>query len=182
MLLPELLITDRLILRPHLREDFEGFRSVIQNDDATRFVRLPEEDKTEEALKNFFYDILKTITSPSPVFGLAIVEKGTHNYVGFCGLSELPDDSGTETYYVLHPDHWGKGYATEAAQKLFEYAFSVLALPHLDTYLVDDNKASHQVAEKLGMKDMGPATHHEYEQAVRLFRVTREGFFPDLPA
>lgn len=182
MLLPEFLTTDRLLLRPHVEADFEGFRAVIQNEDATRFVQLQEEDKAEEALKGFFHEIISTISSPSPVFGLAILEKGTHQYVGFCGLSELPDDSGTETYYVLHPDHWGKGYATEAAQKLFEYAFSVLNLAHLDTYLVDDNTASHQVAEKLGMKDMGPATHHEYEQAVRMFRVTQNDFFPDLPA
>lgn len=177
MLLPDLLTTDRLILRPHLETDFTGFSSVIQNEDATRFVQLPEEDREEQALEAFFLEILSTVDSPSPVFGLAILEKGTRQYIGFCGLSELPDDSGTETYYILHPDHWGKGYATEAAQRLFEYAFSVLNVPHLDTFLVDDNSASHQVAEKLGMKDMGPTSHHEYQQDVRRFRVTHSDFF-----
>lgn len=180
MRLPESLKTDRLILRPHLESDLEAFVSVIRNEDATRFVSIPEEDKSVEALKGFFSEILSTINSPSPVFGLAILEKGTHHYVGFCGLSELPDDSGTETYYVLHPDHWGKGYATEAATRLFEYAFSILRLSHLDTFVVEGNNASLQVAEKLGMKDLGPATHREYQEPVRKFRVTRSEFFPDL--
>ncbi|MDP5169100.1 MAG: GNAT family N-acetyltransferase [Bacteroidia bacterium] len=177
MLLPDLLTTDRLILRPHQPDDFDGFYRVITNKEATRFVQFSEDDQSRDYLEAFFQEILSTMNSSHPVFGLAILEKGSRDYVGFCGLSELPDDSGTETYYVLNPDMWGKGYATEAAQKLFEYAFSVLDLPHLDTFLVDENKASHLVAHKLGMQDLGLTDHREYSRPVRRFRVEKKAFF-----
>lgn len=136
---------------------------------------------TEEGLKSFFHEVLATLESNNPIFGLAIFEKGTHEYLGFCGLSELPDDNSTETYFVINPAYWEKGYGTEAARKLIEYGFSVLGLPHIDTFLVAENQSSKKVVEKLGMKDMGPATHREYQAPVNRFRITRQEYFPDLP-
>lgn len=181
MKLPASLTTDRLILRPHTSEDFDSFFSLISDEKATRFIQIPEEEMTREGLKSFFEEVLSSLESSSPVFGLAILEKGTHQYVGFCGLSELPDGSGTETYFVIHPESWSNGYGTEAARKLIEYGFSVLGLPHVDTFLVEGNDASRKVVEKLGMKDMGITDHHEYQVPVSRFRITRDSYFPDLP-
>lgn len=176
MRLPDLLTTDRLLLRPHQAEDFEGFYSLITNPEATRYVNLAEEERSKAQLSQFFEEAISSRNSPNPVFGLAIVEKGSRRYVGFCGLSPLPDGSGTETYYVFDPAIWGQGYATEAASRLFEYAFSVLNLPHIDTFLVPANKPSLVMAQRLGMKDMGLSEHHEYDQPVHRFRATRESF------
>ncbi len=179
MLLPDLLTTDRLLLRPHVMKDFEGFYRVITDKEAMRFIHLSEEDRSKQQLLTFFSEVVGTLGSAQPVFGLAILEKGSRKYIGFCGLSELPDGTGTETYFVIHSELWGQGHATEAAQKLLEYAFSVLKLPHVDTFLVPENTASHLVASKLGMKDLGLTHHHEYTIPVSRFRVTREDFWKE---
>lgn len=181
MKLPSSLTTDRLILRPHTEADFDSFFSLISDDQATKFIQIPEEEMTREGLKSFFEEVLTSLESSSPVFGLAILEKGTHRYIGFCGLSELPDGSGTETYFVIHPASWSNGYGTEAARKLIEYGFSVLNLPHVDTFLVEGNEASRKVAEKLGMKNLGSTQHHEYQVPVARYRIFKESYFPDLP-
>ena len=63
-----------------------------------------------------------------PGYGLwAIVPDGVPSPVGTALLAHLPDSEGEDTEDVevgwhLHPDHWGHGYATEAAQRLMEHA------------------------------------------------------------
>lgn len=177
MQLPTFLQTDRLILRPHAEEDFEGFYRVITNEEATRFLRFREGERERAALELFYQDILESLYSAHPVFGLAIVEKGSRDYIGFCGLNEHPSGEGAEVYYVFHPDVWGKGYATEAAERLFDYAFSILELPRVDTFLLPGNEASLAVANKLGMQDLGLTEHREYEQPVHRFRLTYNEHF-----
>ncbi len=57
-----------------------------------------------------------------------------------------------EIAYRLHPNHWGRGLATEAARTVRDHAFRDLKLPRVISLIHPDNKASRRVAEKNGMK------------------------------
>ncbi len=46
---------------------------------------------------------------------------------------------------------WGKGYATEAAQAVVQYGFTVLHIPEIVAFTVPANTQSLRVMEKLGM-------------------------------
>jgi len=48
--------------------------------------------------------------------------------------------------------HEGRGYATEAALALRDWAFSTLKLPSLVSYIAPGNAASVAVAERLGAR------------------------------
>jgi [ribosomal protein S5]-alanine N-acetyltransferase len=89
-------------------------------------------------------------------FGLwAVVEKGSREVIGFCGLSRFDDVGGhpeTEIGYRLARTHWGRGYATEAACAVRDYAFNTLCLPRLISIIDPTNTASIRVAEKVGLK------------------------------
>jgi len=73
--------------------------------------------------------------------------------IGQCGLL-LQNIDGVEEleigYHVL-PEHWGKGYAIEAARTWKDYAFKNRISPSLISMIHVDNKASRKVAEKNGM-------------------------------
>lgn len=65
------------------------------------------------------------------------------------------DPSCAELGYLLHPDHWGKGIATEAAGLLLRFAFDTLRLHRVEALTRPDNLASRRVLEKIGMTREG---------------------------
>ncbi len=72
--------------------------------------------------------------------------------VGDVGLVKK-DVDGTEEIeivYVMHPDHWGRGYATEAAQAMSARAFETIGLERLIALIKPGNASSIRVAEKAG--------------------------------
>jgi len=57
--------------------------------------------------------------------------------------------------YEYAPSHWGRGYATEAAGRVLEYAFEVVKLDRLAAIARPANVASVRVLEKLGFRSVG---------------------------
>jgi len=57
--------------------------------------------------------------------------------------------------WTLHPDYWGKGYASEAALSVLNFAFSELHAHRVSAYCHADNSASIRVMERIGMKFEG---------------------------
>lgn len=53
--------------------------------------------------------------------------------------------------YTFHPDHWGKGYATEASQALVDHLFTVVGVHRVEASLHPDNPPSARVLEACGM-------------------------------
>jgi RimJ/RimL family protein N-acetyltransferase len=88
-------------------------------------------------------------------FGLWAVEHpGVASFIGFVGLS-VPSFEAHFTPCVevgcrLACDHWGRGYATEAARAALRFGFEELALPGFVSFTVPDNRRSRVVMERLG--------------------------------
>ncbi|MCT4622229.1 MAG: GNAT family N-acetyltransferase, partial [Schleiferiaceae bacterium] len=57
-----------------------------------------------------------------------------------------------EIGYSILPKYWGMGYATEAAQKCKDYAFSNNLTDHLISMVFVENEASAKLALKNGMQ------------------------------
>lgn len=55
-------------------------------------------------------------------------------------------------FWALFPDHWGQGYATEAAAALVSYAFGQLRVRRLVATTEHDNARSINVMRRLGMR------------------------------
>lgn len=72
--------------------------------------------------------------------------------IGNVGAGRLP-----EFGFILHPDYWGRGFASEASRAFVDYAF---ALPHVSELTADvdpRNAASLRVLDKLGFVVTGTA-------------------------
>jgi RimJ/RimL family protein N-acetyltransferase len=87
-------------------------------------------------------------------YGLfSVILKETGDLIGDCGLEQM-DVYGVkmaELGYDFRSDFWNRGYATEAAVSVREFAFNILKLPMLISLIRVGNLASKRVAEKVGM-------------------------------
>lgn len=73
-------------------------------------------------------------------------------FIGWAGLSYLPEFDEIDLGYRFLPEHWGKGYATEASEAILQYGFENLGLKRIIAIAMKENPASIRVMEKVGMK------------------------------
>ena len=67
-----------------------------------------------------------------------------------------------EVGYVVHPDHAGRGYATEATRPLLAVAFDALRLHRVIGRTEGRNIGSARVLEKLGMRREAHLVENEF--------------------
>lgn len=88
-------------------------------------------------------------------YGLCGVElKSTGELIGDCGLV-WQNIEGTEELEVgdhFRRDHWGHGYATEAAKACIEFAFANARVDHVISLIRPENLPSRRVAERNGLR------------------------------
>jgi RimJ/RimL family protein N-acetyltransferase len=87
--------------------------------------------------------------------GLAVlVGRCGGDILGFAGLipcAALADDD-LEIGFVLAPEAWGRGIATEIGRAQLAFGFEQLGRPRLLALVAAENKASVHTLEKLGMR------------------------------
>ncbi len=88
-------------------------------------------------------------------YGLfTILLKDTGAVIGDCGLERMSVEGSeiVELGYDLRSDFWNRGFATEAATAVRDYAFLDLGIPEVSSLVRVGNEASRRVARKLGMR------------------------------
>lgn len=83
-----------------------------------------------------------------------ICRRGSEELIGAISLA-LGTAGEVEIGYWIGVPHWGRGYATEALQRLLRYAFDELGLERVDTYHFSHNPASGRVMQKAGLRFRG---------------------------
>lgn len=118
------------------------------------------------------------------LWALELRESGT--FIGHTGLwpaDFLADPSPVEVGWRLAREHWGHGYATEAAREALRFGFEELALDEIVSFTVPQNKRSMRVMERIGLirDPTGDFDHPRvdaarYPQLVRhvLYRLDRD--------
>jgi RimJ/RimL family protein N-acetyltransferase len=98
------------------------------------------------------------------------VETADGRFLGRAGLSPMPGGE-AELGYSLVRREWGKGYATELATIVRDWAFANTALPYLYGITMPGNAVSQRVLQKIGMTPLGlrPFRNGLYE----FFRIDR---------
>ena len=176
MKIPNELITERLILRQYVEDDFDAFFNFLSDPTATRFLRFTEEQKTQHGARAFFYEVIQSYASYQPIFALAIIHKEKETYIGSCGLSPLSDGSSVECFYALLPSYWGSGFAVEAVSAIFRYAFSELRIEKIVAQIHPENRPSRHVAEQLGMMNQGMIVDKETGKNVNCFVLMKKDY------
>jgi [ribosomal protein S5]-alanine N-acetyltransferase len=100
---------------------------------------------------------IRTSTTPDPwTHGFTILHRVSGATIGSCGYKGPPDvDGAVEIAYGIDPAYRGRGYATEAARALVEYAMSNDQVRVVRAHTRPDGKASMRVLGKLGFTCVG---------------------------
>ena len=144
--------TERLTLREFVADDWPAVL-VYQRD--PRYLRYyPWTDRTQAEARDFVQMFLDQGTeTPRRKFQLAITLTEGGQLIGNCGLRQVPENElEADIGYELAPEHWGKGYATEAAKAMMDFGFRELGLHCVSSCCIADNTASVRVLERLGLR------------------------------
>jgi len=129
---------------------------VSMNADPETLVFFPRTRTPEESTKGFEYERNFLLENN---YGLwAAEEKTSGEFMGFVGIAwlELPtlaDPRCREIGWRLAKRYWGKGYATEAAKVVLEYARYSLNITELYSVTSDLNLPSINVMKKIGLRE-----------------------------
>ncbi|RDI99719.1 N-acetyltransferase [Dyella solisilvae] len=164
--------TERLILRPTLAEDFEGWAALMADEENSRHIGGPQPRAV--AWRGFL-----TMAGAWAIqgFGMfSVIEKSSGRWIGRLGPWQPEGWPGTEVGWGLLRDTWGKGYAPEGAIAAIHWAFDTLGWAEVIHTIAPDNTASQVVARKLGSTPRGPGKLPEPFQniAVDIWGQTRE--------
>lgn len=143
-----ILSTPRLTLRPadvSLTASTYAYAGDLENTRLMMF--LPDADEAETALHLREAEEQWRMDAPER-YEFAIFLGETH--IGGVTLYMMEDRTEAELGWVLHKDYWRKGYVTEAAQAVMEFARS-LGVRRIFACCDSENVASYQLMLKLGM-------------------------------
>jgi RimJ/RimL family protein N-acetyltransferase len=144
-----MLQTERLILRRWRIEDFDDFAAMSADPDVMRFLTPDGQPLSRFAAWQAFCAIVGHWQMRS--YGLfAVVERTTRRFVGRVGPWFPEGWPEFEIGWTIRSEFWGQGYATEAARKAIEFAFTELNRDHLVSFILPENARSIRVAERLG--------------------------------
>jgi ribosomal-protein-alanine N-acetyltransferase len=153
---------DRIYLRDHRPDDLSIFHSWIS--DPVIMQNLPWRTSTvEESFIQLAESIQESIREDRSYYDLAIILKQSGEIIGDAGFTiEVRESTGgiaSMGFFFLKP-YWGNGYATEVAQLLIEYCFTVLNLHKVTAGCDSENTASENVMKKCGMKQEAYRKQH----------------------
>ena len=141
--------TPRLILRTFREDDLPAYAALNADPEVVRW--LGGEPLTREH-SDSIAEWAQELHEEEGIGLLAVERAEDGRFLGMCGLhhqSSFPDD--VEIAWRLAYEHWGKGYATEAATGWLDLAFGPLGLDRVISITDPPNVRSLAVMRRLGM-------------------------------
>jgi RimJ/RimL family protein N-acetyltransferase len=149
---PEVIETERLVLRPPVAEDAQAiFDSFSQDREVTRFLTWRPHENIQRAEQ--FVERCIDAWQSNELFPWAVVLKGKDKPIGIVELR--PENFKVEFGYVLARAYWGQGIMTEAVRHVMDWALSQPEIYRVWAVCDIENIASARVLEKAGMKGEG---------------------------
>jgi RimJ/RimL family protein N-acetyltransferase len=141
---------DRILLRPWTVEDHAALHRIF-SDERTMW-QWPE-PFSPEATRAWIERSLESY-GKDRCGRYAIHLKATGKLIGDCGvlIVDVDGEEVPDLGYIIAHEHWGQGYATQAARLWLEHAFEQLGAARVCANMAEDHVASRRVAEKLGMR------------------------------
>ena len=144
--------TARLVLRPFTDVDREPFFSLNTHPLVVESLgSAPTKAESDAMIERYAEELDRE------GWGLwAVEEAGGAPFVGMVGLHrvrpQLPCAPAVEVGWRLHPDHWGRGYASEAASASLRFGFDEAGLGEIVAFTTTLNVRSQAVMARLGMR------------------------------
>lgn len=174
MPLPDRWQTDRLLVRPWAPDDAGRVLDTLGRLEVVRWLGDgPPRPMADLAGARAAVDRWNQRGARPPHGTWAVEVRATGVLAGSVALEVLPraEAGETEVAWWLHPDCWGRGYASEAARSVVARAFAA-GLPEVLAVTHRGNDASGRVCGALGMRHEGVVEGPWYDVAMELYRLS----------
>jgi RimJ/RimL family protein N-acetyltransferase len=142
--------TPRLLLRQFKESDLDLYAGMCADQEVMRYIGEGRALTRAESWRNMA-GILGHWQLRG--YGLwAIEEKVSGSLIGRAGFFNPEGWPGFELGWLLSRQHWGHGFATEAARAALDFAFTRLDQPRVISLIRPGNHRSIRVAERIGEK------------------------------
>jgi RimJ/RimL family protein N-acetyltransferase len=135
--------TQRLILRRATLDDVDAFHAVMSDPRAMRYWSTPPHETLDET-RAWVTSMVERSAEACNDFAVEL----DGSLIGKAGCYKLP-----EIGYILHPDHWGKGYAREALAAVIAHVFATCDVERLIADVDPRNSGSIALLERLGFTE-----------------------------
>lgn len=178
--------TERLILRRWRDSDREPFAAMNGDPAVVEHLQGPMSRERSDG----FVDRIEAHWEEHG-WGLWAVEvPGVAPFIGYVGLwpADHVAPGMVEVGWRLAREHWGHGYATEAAREALRFGFTHVGLEEIVSFTVPQNDRSWRVMERIGLvRDPAGDFDHPrvdadaFPQLVRhvLYRLSRDAWLAD---
>ncbi len=147
---PPKLYTKRICLRRMMKSDSHDMYEYARRADVTRYLLWEPYESEAHTAKYLAY--LQSRYRSGDFYDWAVVMRDTYKMIGTCGFTRfLPEANAAEVGYVLNPEFWGHGIATEAVARVVDFGFRELELNRIEAKYMVGNDRSRRVMEKVGM-------------------------------
>lgn len=147
------LSNERLLLREFTTSDWIGVHTYASQEIVCRY--QPWGPNTEKDSQHFVNQAIKdSAQHPRTRFVFAIIYDEILIGAGEFNIRDFTNKVG-EIGYIVNPDYWGKGIATEVATLLIDFGFGELKLHRIYATCDPRNIGSSRVLEKVGMTKEG---------------------------
>lgn len=182
-----MLTTERLILRQWQESDRSGLSKLNADTEVMKYFayQLTEQESNES------FDTMHAQIDQQGWGAWAVELADNHEFIGFVGLNKpdypLPFSPCVEIAWRLAKEHWGHGYAPEAASEALRFGFQELKLNSIVAFTTLANRKSQRVMHKLGMTNTGkdfkhPSLHPRHPLALHcLFEMTKNQWLANHP-
>lgn len=144
----------RLILREFRESDFDALWEYQGRPETHIYEKAVP---SQESVRQYIHEAEAWAQEqPRTHYRFAVTIRPDDRVMGHIQLTLIDSDiKEWEIGWTIHYDHWGKGYATEAAREVLNFAFCELRVHRVLALCNAHNTASARVMEKIGMKREG---------------------------
>lgn len=142
--------TERLLLRPSDAPDANRAFEIQSDWNVARMLRTMEFPPSQADIQAWFSDQPNQWLA-GDAYRFSILLGG--KMIGMAYLDAISGDDANLGYW-LDRDHWGKGYAYEAARAVVQFAFADAKLKQLRAGHAYDNPVSGRILTKLGFEPL----------------------------
>jgi RimJ/RimL family protein N-acetyltransferase len=173
--------TARLQLRRYAEGDVELVHRLMSDPRVMRYYPMLYD---VERSRNLLEKMLESYQKPGYSL-LAAERRSDGRYVGQVGLlywDGVDARVDVEVAYMLLPECWGLGYATEAARACRDWAFENLDVDRVVSFIDTKNRPSIAVAKRNGMKRLRRIAESRFGKPIYVYGISRERWLSEREA
>jgi [ribosomal protein S5]-alanine N-acetyltransferase len=163
--------TERLLFRSHEPQDEPDFVDMHTDPEVRRYVggrAWPMEEAQRRFRRGY-------VGHPNETYGLwATIFKPEQRYIGACGITSPPNQSGQYLGFYIARPYWGRGLATEACKTFLEHAFARLYLPRVFADVEKGHAVSEHILRKCGFLHVRDEQVANSARVISVYELSRD--------